>query len=496
MTEEKKQEITQPINDLEKIDQNNEESIAKNQQSRVQESDFAKQKQHDLMTKTPIVKLLFKLSLPSVMSMLISSIYNMADTYFVSQLGTSASAAVGVVFPITAVIQAVGFMLGSGAGSKVSIYLGEGKQEEAERTAVSGAFSSVISGIIIAILCKVFLKDILHLIGATDTILPYAESYATWILLGFPIMCSSFVMNHLLRSQGKNTLSMIGLTAGGILNIILDPIFIFVFDMGIAGAAVATVLSQAVSLVILIMFVMGKHSIVKINIHNISWKFSMYWMIIRIGAPSFFRQALASVTSALLNNRVAIYGDSAVAAFSIVGRVAFLVFAVMLGVGQGFQPIVGYNYGAHNYKRVRSAYKVTLFGGAILMAIVASGTFTFAPGIMALFRPDDSEVIRIGAFNLRLQSVVLPFMAITTTTNMLFQSLAKNKEATFLALTRQGFYFIPLLLILHSLLGLLGLQITQSIADILSMATAIPFAVRFFKKLDVEEQMYAASQGR
>ncbi len=491
MTEERKTDKQEPINNFNNIEKDNVESNLENQQLHAKKSDIAKQKQHDLMTKTPMGKLLLKLSIPSVISMLISSIYNMADTYFVSQLGTSASAAVGIVFPLMAIIQAVGFMLGSGSGSKISIYLGEGKQKEAERTAVSGIFSSVISGIIIAIICKIFLKDILHLIGATDTILPYAESYATWILLGFPIMCSSFVLNHILRSQGKTALSMIGLTTGGILNIILDPIFIFGFDMGIAGAAIATILSQGISLVLLIMFVMGKHSIVKINIRNISWKFSMYWMIIRIGAPSFFRQALASITAALLNNRIAMYGDSAVAAFTIVGRVVFLIFAVMLGVGQGFQPIVGYNYGAHNYKRVRSAYKVTLIGGGILMAIVAVGTFTFAPGIMAIFRPDDPEVIRIGAFNLRLQSVVIPFMAITTTTNMLFQSLAKNREATFLALTRQGFYFIPLLLILHPLLGLLGLQITQSIADILSMLTAIPFAVRFFKSMDVEEQMYA-----
>lgn len=449
------------------------------------------QKQYDLMTKTPMVKLILRLSAPTIISMMISSIYNMADTFFVSQLGTSASAAVGVVFPLSAVFQAVGFMIGSGSGSRISIYLGEGKTEEADQTASSGLFASVISGILIALLFKMYLTPILRFVGATETILPYAESYANYILIGFPIMCASFVMNHLLRCQGKTALSMIGITAGGILNIILDPIFIFTFDLGIAGAAIATILSQAISLIILLIFLLSRHSVLKISLRKISWKFNTYSVIIRIGAPSFLRQGLASISSSLLNNRVAVYGDSAVAAFSIVGRVSFIIMAVMLGVGQGFQPVVGYNYGARNYKRVRSAYKVTLIIGCAMMAAAACICFIFAPDIMAVFRPDDPEVIRIGAFILRLQSVVLPFMSVTVSTNMLHQSLAKNKEATFLALTRQGVYFIPLILILPSLLGFLGIQITQSIADILSMLTAIPFAVRFFRIMKQEEAEYA-----
>lgn len=446
-----------------------------------------KQKQYDLMTKTPMTKLILRLSAPTIISMMVSSIYNMADTFFVSQLGTSASAAVGVVFPLTAILQAVGFMIGSGAGSRISIYLGEGKTEEADQTASSGLFASVISGIFIALLFKLCLTPVLRFVGATETILPYAESYVNYMLIGFPIMCASFVINHLLRCQGKTTLSMIGLTAGGVLNIILDPIFIFTFDMGIAGAAIATILSQAVSFVLLLIFLLGKHSVLKISIKKISWRFNVYSIIIRIGAPSFLRQGLASISSSLLNNRVAGYGDSAVAAFSIVGRVSFIIMGVMLGVGQGFQPVVGYNYGARNYQRVRSAFKVTLMIGCGMMAVAAFACFIFAPDIMAIFRPDDPEVIRIGAFNLRLQSIVLPLMSVTISTNMLHQSLAKNKEATFLALTRQGIYFIPLILILPSFLGLFGIQITQSIADLLSLLTAIPFAVRFFRVMKQEE---------
>lgn len=448
------------------------------------------QKQHSLMTETPMIQLILRLSAPTIISMLVSSIYNMADTFFVSQLGTSASAAVGVVFPLTAIIQAVGYMIGGGCGSRISIFLGEGNTEEADRTASSGIFASIIGGIILAVLCKIFMAPILRFMGATETILPYAESYANYILMGFPIMCASFVMNHLLRCQGKTALSMIGITTGGVLNMFLDPIFIFTFGLGIAGAAIATILSQAVSFVILLLFLLSKHSVLNIGFNKISWKFYIYSMIIRIGAPSFFRQSLASISSSLLNNRVADYGDSAVAAFSIVGRVSFIIMAVMLGVGQGFQPVAGYNYGARIFKRVRSAYKVTLLIGCSMMIAAACICFIFAPGIMAIFRPDDPEVIRIGTFVLRLQSVVLPLMSVTVSTNMLYQSLAKNREATFLSLTRQGLYFIPLIFILPSLLGFLGIQITQSISDILSMLTAIPFAVRFFRVLKQEELEY------
>jgi len=454
-----------------------------------------KLKQYNLMTKTPMVRLILRLSAPTIVSMMISSIYNMADTFFVSQLGTSASGAVGVVFPLTAVLQAVGFMIGSGAGSRISIYLGEGKSEEADKTASSALFASVLSGIVIALLFKLYLVPVLRFVGATETILPYAESYANYILIGFPVMCASFVLNHLLRCQGKTALSMIGISTGGILNIILDPIFIFTFKMGIAGAAIATVLSQAISLAILLIFLLSKYSVIKVSLKKISWKFSMYWMIIRIGAPSFLRQGLASISSSLLNNRVAVYGDSAVAAFSIVGRVSFLIMAVMLGVGQGFQPVVGYNYGARNYKRVRSAYKVTLMIGCAMMAAAACLCFIFAPGIMAIFRPDDPEVIRIGSFVLRLQSVVLPLMSVTVSTNMLHQSLAKSKESTFLALTRQGLYFIPLIIILPSLFGLFGIQIAQSISDVLSMLTAVPFAVRFFRTMKREEVAIGTQTG-
>lgn len=448
-----------------------------------------KQIQFKKMTQTPMVKLIIELSLPAVISMMITAIYNMADTYFVSKLGTSASGAVGIVFPLMAIIQAVGFMIGSGSGSRISLYLGEGKNEEADRIASTGFFSSLLGGAMIALICWIFLPQILLLIGSTKTILPYAKNYAQFILIGFPIICASFVMNNLLRAQGKTGLSMIGLTIGGLLNIALDPIFIFAFNMGIAGAAVATILSQGVSFLILLFFLVGNRSSLKLNLSMVSKKIGTYTMIFRLGAPSLLRQGLASVAISILNNRTAVFGDSAISAISIVNRVTMLILAAMLGVGQGFQPIVGYNYGAGFYKRVRSAFKVTLLIGSGMMILIAGVCIFFAPEIMTIFRPDDPEVIRIGTDTLRFHAAVMPFMSITICTNMLHQSIGKSREATFLATTRQGIYFLPLILILPNIWGIFGVQISQSIADILSMLTAIPFALRFFRDIGKKDSL-------
>jgi len=446
------------------------------------------ERQYMLMTQTPVARLIVRLSIPTVISMMVSAIYNMADTFFVSMLGTSASGAVGVVFPLMAVIQAVGFMFGNGAGSRISIYLGEEKYKEADKVASSGIFASVLCGTAIALIFGMFLPRLLSLVGATATILPYAIGYSQYILIGFPIMCASFVLNNLLRAQGKTALSMIGLAFGGLLNIALDPVFIFVFDLGIAGAAIATIISQGISFVILLVFVMGKNSVLHLSLLNISREWKTYWMIIKIGAPSLLRQGLASIAASILNNRAAFFGDSAVAAFSIVNRVYMLIVSVMLGVGQGFQPVVGYNYGARLYNRVREAFRVTLLIGCGMMALVAGICFVLAPDIMAAFRPDDAEVIRTGSFTLRLQTIVLPLMSVTISTNMLHQSLAKSREASFLAATRQGVYFIPLILILPTIWGLTGVQASQAIADALSLITAVPFAIRFFRIMDREEK--------
>ena len=360
--------------------------------------------------EAPIPGLITRLAIPTVISMLVTSIYNMADTFFVSQLGTSASGAVGIVFSLMAIIQAVGFMLGMGAGSLVSRNLGAGKIEDAHCIASVAFFSALAGGSLIALGGLIFSDTLMSVLGATPTILPYAEAYGHYILLGAPVMCSSFVLNNLLRSQGRAALSMVGLTIGGLLNIILDPIFIFGLKMGITGAAIATLTSQCVSfLLLLLMFLRGKSTA--------QLRFSLFlpqfggWFphILKIGLPSLSRQGLAALSTVALNVQAGVYGDAAVAGMSITGRIFMFVLAIMVGLGQGFQPVAGFCYGARRYDRVKKAYLFILSVGFVILTVMGLVLFIWAPEIVGLFRKD-SEVIEVGAAAIRYQSLLMPLV--------------------------------------------------------------------------------------
>ena len=403
--------------------------------------------QYRKMTQTPIPRLVATLAVPTIISMLVTAVYNMADTFFVAQLGTSAAGAVGIVFSLMAVIQAIGFMLGMGAGNLVSRYL-----------------------------------------GATPTILPYARDYARYILFGAPVMCASFVLNNILRGEGKAMLAMVGIGLGGVLNIGLDPLFIYTFGLGIAGAAIATLLSQCVSFAILLACFLRRKSAVRLHIGQVSRKAEVYARIIKTGMPSFCRQSLASVATVLLNVNAAVYGDAAVAAMSVVGRIFMFVFSFMLGFGQGFQPVAGYNFGAKRYDRVRGATYFTMLVGTVLMSVLAAAGFLAAPGALALFRRDDAEVIAIGALALRAQCVVLPLFGVSTVTNMLLQVTGQSGQATFLSLCRQGIFFVPFILLLPQLIGLLGVQLAQPAADLCTFAVTLPFLLSFLRRLKLWEQ--------
>ena len=426
------------------------------------------QAQYEKMTKTPVSKLIISLAIPTTVSMLVSSIYNMADTFFVSKLGTSATGAVGIVFSLMAIIQAVGFTLGMGAGSTISRLLGQQKQKQANIIGSTAFFSAIGFGLLLTIFGLAFVDGLMHLLGATPTILPYARGYAQYILFGAPVMCASFVLNNILRSEGKAALSMIGLTLGGVLNMVLDPIFIF-----LAGK-----------------------SITKLSVKHIARTVGPYVQIIKIGFPSLCRQGLASIATVALNVNAAVYGDAAVAAMSIVGRVFMFIQSVMLGIGQGFQPVSGYNYGARKYDRVRQAYWFTVKAGFILMTSLCVLGFLFAPQVVALFRKDDLDVIQIGALAFRAQCVALPLMSLSMPTNMLMQSTGKSMEATILACSRQGIFFLPLILVLPQMFGLLGVQLAQPLADALTLATSAVFLVRFMRKLKVEEQEAKAQEAQ
>lgn len=446
-------------------------------------SDAAHTAQYAKMTGTPIPKLVVTLAIPTIISMMTTAIYNMADTFFVSQLGTSAAGAVGIVFSLMAVIQAIGFMLGMGAGSLNSRLLGAQKNREADEVGSTAFFCALGFGLLLTVGGLIFLDPLMRILGATETILPYARSYAQYILYGAPIMCSSFVLNNLLRSQGKALLAMCGIATGGVLNIALDPLFIFGFGLGIGGAALATLISQCISFCILLSFFLFHKSVVNISLFKISRHGMIYWRIIKTGLPSFCRQGLASAATVALNVAAAPYGDPAIAAMSIVGRIFMLILSAMLGFGQGYQPVIGFNYGAAKYDRVRQAFRFALTVGTILLTCLGLVCYIFAPQIMALFRADDAEVIAIGTVACRAQCVALVFQPLIVICNMTFQVLGRAWQATFVSSCRQGIFFLPLIFLLPALFGLTGVQFTQPVADLLTFACCFPFLRGYFKDL-------------
>ena len=447
---------------------------------------------YEKMTKTPVRRLVIKLAVPTIISMLVSSIYNMADTFFVAQLGTSAAGAVGIVFSVMAVIQAIGFTIGMGGGNIASRKLGAKDEEEANRYASSGFFLGLVFSLILAIFGTIFIDDFMRVLGATETILPYARDYARYILLASPVMCLSFIMNNYFRAEGKSFYGMVGITAGGVLNIVLDPIFIFTFGLGTAGAAIATALSQFISFIILlILFLKGKSNL-RLSMKYVSFKSVYYRNILVTGLPTLARQGLASLASIALNVMAATYGDAAVAAMSIANRITFFLFSFMLGLGQGFQPVAAFNYGAKRYDRVHDATKFTSAISTLLMIVVAIICFIFARPLIMLFRRDDLDVISIGVVTLRAQSLALILTGITTVTNMALQSTGQAGRATLLAMCRQGFFFIPLVLILPHFIGLLGVQLAQSIADVLTFLVSLYFYITYLKELNAKRNAQVA----
>ena len=438
--------------------------------------------EHKKMTETPVGRLVLALSIPTVISMLMTSIYNMADTYFVSSLGDSPVGAVGIVFSLQSIIQAVGFGLAMGCGSLVSIRLGEKKNDEANKIFSSAFFTAFLCGALIMAICFIDLDSMLLFFGSTDTILPYARGYATVILIAAPFMCSSYVTNNSLRSQGKARFSMVANLAGGIVNIILDPIFIFTFDLGVVGAAIATAISQLVSFSIALFFYFSGKSILRLSPRYISRRPYDYWLIIKTGAPTVFRQGLGSVSTTLLNIQVKPFGDPAIAAVSLANKVYMIVRSIVLGIGQGFQPVAGYNFGAKKYSRVKEAFVVATVLGSIVACTGTLLVALFPRQVMEIFRDGDVEVVETGAKMLRYLAFCLPFLGYSSYVNMMYQSLGFVKGATFLASCRQGVFFIPLIFILPYFLDLDGILMTQSAADICTFLISIPFHIVFVKK--------------
>ena len=438
------------------------------------------------MTETPIPRLVISLGIPTTISMLITNIYNMADSYFVSQISVSAGGATSVVFGIMAILQAFGFMFGHGAGSKISRLLGQRRTDEASKYASTGFFASLVCGLLILTFGLIFLEPLMRLLGSTETILPYAKDYGMWILLSAPIMTASCVLNNILRYEGMATLAMIGLTTGGILNILLDPLFIFGFDLGIFGAGLATAVSQYISFgILLAMFLMRKTQS-RLSLKNVDRGARVLWDITVTGLPSFARQGLSSISTMVMNAQAKPFGDIAIAAMGYVSRTSFLVFSVGLGIGQGFQPVSGYNYGAKRYDRVKKATLFTLFLGMALIGLIALICAIFSPQIIGLFGEGEKEVVEIGAEALRFYCIALVFFPVSVVVTMLFQSIGKSVSALILSTLHGGLLFIPLCIILPKCIGILGIELAQPISYAVSAVISLPFLVLFLKKLPKE----------
>ena len=440
-------------------------------------------RQYKEMTETSVEKLILRLSVPTIISMLVTNIYNMADTFFVGKLGTSASAAIGIVFSLMTINQALGFMCGHGCGSNISRKLGNKQGDAAIKFASTGFFMSLFLGVLIMIIGIIFMEPLLRIMGSTDTIVPYAKSYGICILLSAPFMTGSCVLNNVLRYEGKASLAMVGLTLGGVLNIIGDPIFIFVLNMGTLGAGISTAVSQVISFFVLLAMFGGDRTVSRLRFSAISWDIKDILNILYTGLPSLIRQGMMSVSTMVLNYMSMPYGDAAIAAMSIVSRVCNFIFAIALGISQGFQPVSAFNFGAKKFKRVKRAFIFCCGLSMIILGILSVLSLIFSGHIIGLFR-DDADVIGVGTFALRAQCIVLFVSPITLAASMMFQGAGENLASSIASFLRSGITFIPMVAILPRFFGIYGIQLAQPVADVISFVVVMPLIVRFFKKIN------------
>ena len=436
-----------------------------------------------MMIETPVHRLIPRLAVPTIISMLVTAVYNMADTFFVSQIGTSASGAVGIIASLMFMIQAIGFTFGMGSGNYISRSLGDQKGDEAGRAAATAFCSVFIIGILMMVFGSLFMEPLVYLLGATPTIAPFAMDYMRYILYAAPFMLCSFVMNNILRAQGIALYAMFGIATGGILNMVLDPLLIFGFHMGIAGAAVATMISQMISFMILLCQCNLRKDSIKIQLSKFTPTPRMYGIILHAGLPSLCRQGMMSISSVVLNLAAGPYGDAAIAAMSIVSRFMMFINSSLIGFGQGFQPVCGFNYGAKRYDRVLTSFWFCVKVATMALTAMGVVSFILAEPIITLFRKEDLDVILIGSKALRFQLATMPIQSWIIMCNMLPQSIGYGFRASLVAMGRQGLFLIPALLILPQIFGLLGVQMAQAVADVCTFLLASVIVARILKEL-------------
>jgi len=444
--------------------------------------------QYKIMTQTPIHKLLLSLSIPTVVTMLITSAYNMTDTAFVGRFGTSASGAVGVVFGFMSILQAIGFFYGQGCGSIMSRELGAKKIEDASRTASTGFFFSLATSIIVAFFCAIFIDPLINFLGSTATIAPYAKTYINYILIATPFIAPSFTLNNILRYEGKASLGAIAMMTGALLNILGDAFLMFGLNMGIAGAGLSTAISQFIGFIILLSMFIRKRTQTRLSIRLVSFNIGKILNIMGTGLPSLIRQSLGGLGVVVLNFLAKPYGDVAISAMSIVSRISFFVFSIGLGIGQGFQPISSFNYGAKKYKRVREAYRIAIIFSETVIIVLSLIVLINSSEIIRIFR-DDPEVIVIGTRALRLHISTLVFLPYCMISEMLLQTTGKKAASSFLSSVRSGLFYIPILFIAAKLRGLSGIQEAQPIAYVISVIPTWILISHFFREMPKFDDM-------
>ena len=436
---------------------------------------------YTFLTTEPIGRVILTMAVPTIISMLVTSLYNIVDTFYVGRIDTSATAAVGIVFPVMSVMQAIGFFFGQGSGTYISRCLGAKKMDAAGRMASTAFYCSLGAGIFIAAVGLIFLEPLSVALGSTPTILPYTKDFLGIILLGTPFVTASMTLNNQIRFQGNAAYSMLGIMSGAILNVVTVPILTFSFGLGIKGAAIGTLIGQIAGFLVLL--AMTRHGgNIRLSLKNFTKESRFYIEIFKGGTPSLSRQGLASIATLMLNLAAGAYGDSAIAGMSIVSRISFVVFSIIIGLGQGFQPMCGFNYGAGLYDRVRKGYFFCLKSGLAFLAVICVPGFVFAEEIVDLLR-HDVEVVAIGAPALRWQIITYPLAAFITVSNMALQTSGRSIPANILAACRNGIFFIPLILLLPHCLGLKGVEICQSVADAFSFAVAIPLMINYFRSI-------------
>ncbi|MBQ8432287.1 MAG: MATE family efflux transporter [Clostridia bacterium] len=447
--------------------------------------------QHQRMTSAPVPRLLFSLSAPATVGMLVIALYSLADAYFVSSLGSQAVAAVGVVFSVSVFIQTIGYTLGMGGGSLLSRALGEKDAPLASEYATVALLGAVVAGGLITLFSNLYQKELLDFLGCTDSIYPFAQSYAIPLFYSAIPMCVTFVLSQLLRSEGKAVSAMLGLSLGSLANILLDALLIRGLGLGISGASVATLLSQCISALFLLLVYLRGHSAIRLFSGVPLSSIRHIGRILKNGLPSFFRQGLSGVATVLFNHAAAPYGEAAISALSIVQRLFLFVFSVCLGIGQGMAPIVGYNRGDSLLPRAKKAYLQASGSAALLLLGLSVPLYLFAPRILGFFR-NDSAIVDYGVFALRGQALVLFTHGIVTCTILFLQSVGYSVRGTLLASARQGLFFLPLLYFLPRYYGLPGLLALQPVADALTFLFSflfLPAILRFFRRTKQEKRV-------